>query len=94
LSELLELWRFRSPWHRDETHVDEMFPAASYQYVLYGLGFESETSTTRRRAWNAEQQHARQLFEANRKMIDKLLANLPTNRELLNKVKQQGFSRI
>ena len=94
LSELLELWRFRSPWHRDETHVDEMFPAASYQYVLYGLGFESETSTTRRRAWTAEQQHARQLFEANRKMIDKLLANLPSNRELLRKVKQQGFSQI
>ena len=94
LSELLALWRSRSPWHRDETHVDEMFPSASYQYVLYGMGFESEPSTPRRRAFATEQQRAGKLFDSNRKMTDKLLANLPSNRELIRKVNQQGFSRI
>lgn len=94
LSELLALWQTRSPWHRDETHVDEMFPSASYQYVLYGMGFESESFVARRRASVAEQQHAMKLFDANRKMTDKLLANLPSNRELLRKVCVQGFSRI
>ena len=35
-------WQHRCPWHQDERRVDEMFPAASYQYVLYGMGFRSE----------------------------------------------------
>ena len=94
LSELLELWQCRSPWHRDETHVDEMFPSASYQYVLYGMGFETKPHTERRRASDAEQHRASELFGSNRKMIEKYLANLPTNRDLLRKVKEQGFSRI
>lgn len=94
LAEKLELWRFRSPWYRDETHVDEMFPAASYQYVLYGMDFHTQAPAEQRRAIAQEQQRAVELFESNRKMIGKLVANLPTNRELLGMVKQQGFSRI
>lgn len=94
LAELLLLWRSRSPWHLDETHVDEMFPAASYQYVLNGMGFESEPCTARRRSRAAQQKQAGELFDTNRKMTHKLLANLPTNRDLLTKVQQQGFSRI
>jgi tryptophan halogenase len=94
LAEKLELWRFHSPWHRDETHVDEMFPSASYQYVLYGMEFQTQPSAERRRAAANEQQRAVELFEANKKTIGKLVTNLPTNRELLQKVKQQGFSRI
>jgi 2-polyprenyl-6-methoxyphenol hydroxylase-like FAD-dependent oxidoreductase len=94
LAEKLELWRFRSPWHRDETHVDEMFPSASYQYVLYGMDFQTQGSAQRRRAATEEQQRAVEFFEANKHMIGKMVANLPTNRELLHKVRQQGFSRI
>ena len=38
LAELLALWRHRPPIRADLPMVDEVFPAASYQYVLYGMG--------------------------------------------------------
>ena len=43
LQELLLLWNYQSPWFHDEfDRVEEVFPAASYQYVLYGMGFRTE----------------------------------------------------
>ena len=39
LTDLLALWRDQPPSPRDLAQVDEVFPAASYQYVLYGMGF-------------------------------------------------------
>ena len=43
LREGLEYWRHHSPWHEDFSHREEVFSAASYQYVLYGMGFRTET---------------------------------------------------
>jgi tryptophan halogenase len=39
LAELLRIWRHQPPSHADLPQIDEIFPAASYQYVLYGMGF-------------------------------------------------------
>jgi hypothetical protein len=39
LAESLALWRDHPPSSRDFPEVDEIFPAASQQYVLYGMGF-------------------------------------------------------
>ncbi len=39
LSEQLALWREQPPSLWDFPHVDEVFAAASQQYVLYGMGF-------------------------------------------------------
>jgi flavin-dependent dehydrogenase len=94
LQEQLALWRTRSPWHRDESQVDEMFPSASYQYVLYGMDFRTESSPARRRSAEEEHQLAMEKFESNRRLTDRLVANLPSNRELIKKVHQQGFSTI
>ena len=45
LKELLTLWKYHSPWFFDEfDRLEEVFPAASYQYVLYGMGFRTEVS--------------------------------------------------
>ncbi len=38
LNDKLALWRVRAPWHADAPRVDELFPAASYQYVWLGMG--------------------------------------------------------
>jgi tryptophan 7-halogenase len=38
LRDLLELWRFQPPGPGDLGAAQEIFPAASYQYVLYGMG--------------------------------------------------------
>lgn len=39
LAECLALWREQPPSAWDFPHIDEMFPAASQQYVLYGMGW-------------------------------------------------------
>ena len=47
--ELLELWRYRPPSHRDFHQLEEIFPSASYQYVLYGMGFRPQAGGHARR---------------------------------------------
>jgi tryptophan halogenase len=39
LADLLRLWRDQPPSRADLPAADEIFPAASYQYILYGMGF-------------------------------------------------------
>ncbi|MBU2879342.1 MULTISPECIES: tryptophan halogenase family protein [Aliiglaciecola] len=92
LTELMELWQHQSPWHSDFTQTDEVFPSASYQYVLYGMGFKTQQSKTIRRSDN--QQIALENFRKNQQMTEKLLRGLPTNRELINKIHQYGLQRI
>ncbi len=38
LAESIALWRHRPPGAGDFTAQDEIFPAASYRYILYGMG--------------------------------------------------------
>lgn len=92
LKDLMALWKYRSPADHDFTSNNEVFPAASYQYVLYGMGFDSDYSHSPYLLDNwifAEQQ-----FAQNKKMIKQALTTLPTNRELLNKVREYGLSAI
>lgn len=35
----MQLWQQQPPWYDDAPRVDELFPSASYQYVLFGMGF-------------------------------------------------------
>ncbi|MCU6453761.1 tryptophan 7-halogenase [Sphingomonas sp. A2-49] len=39
LADLLAVWRHHPPSAADLPHADEVFPPASYQYVLYGMGW-------------------------------------------------------
>lgn len=39
LTDLLRIWRDQPPSSFDLPESEEVFPAASYQYVLYGMGF-------------------------------------------------------
>ena len=41
LSELLDVWKTQIPGVHDFSHQNEFFPPASYQYILYGMGFET-----------------------------------------------------
>jgi hypothetical protein len=94
LAEQVALWRHQSPWHRDTAHVDELFPSASFQYVLYGMGFETQRSTTVRRSEEQSYQRAGNLFQENVKRTQQLLASMPTNRELINKIQAYGLQKI
>ena len=39
LLDLLEFWRHQPPSRYDLNRVEEVFPSASYQFILYGMGF-------------------------------------------------------
>ncbi|RBP48728.1 tryptophan halogenase family protein [Arenicella xantha] len=94
LREKLKVWRHQAPWHLDTPHIDELFPSASYQYVLYGMGFVTYPQSLEAR--NASQQlaQANQLLHDNAKRTASLLNAMPNNRELINKVAEFGFQKI
>lgn len=92
LRELLELWRYQVPWKQD-IRGDEMFPWASYQYVLYGMGFETSPLHPKRRA-SMDSEKAAHLFNENRKKAQVFMDKLPTNRALLGKLHEFGFQKV
>jgi tryptophan halogenase len=92
LKELLTLWRYQSPWYFDEfDRLEEVFPAASYQYVLYGMGFETEVAPedTADTALAASR-----LLKENERITVEMSARLPRNRELLNKIYEYGLQPV
>lgn len=88
----LEYWRHHCPWHEDFGRREEVFSWASYQYILYGMGFQ-----TRSAAWllsEAERAQALESLAATAKQAKALAAMLPANRELLTKVRRYGLQKI
>ena len=94
LQESLRLWRYQSPWRDDLPQFDELFSAASYQYVLYGMGFETEAPGNSRHSFESGKASAENLFRENEQRTMQLLNALPTNRELIGKVHEYGFQTI
>ncbi len=94
LRDSLELWRYRCPGHSDFPHMDELFSSASYQYVLYGMGFETNGPDSARQSDRGGEKLARELFNENIAQTKQLMGALPGNRELIDKVLQYGFPRV
>ncbi|SMF33616.1 Dehydrogenase (flavoprotein) [Alteromonadaceae bacterium Bs31] len=92
LKELLELWKFRPPYHHDLLHTEEIFPSASYQYVLYGMGFET-SADMKAPEGNSEQKFLRQVRESIQQ-AEKLSGSLPSNRALLQTIEKHELQKI
>lgn len=88
LQESLRLWRHQAPWHLDTPYIDELFPAASYQYILYGMGFETAVDTRSTRHHANNQALAQRLFSENAKRTQQLTSGLPDNRALIRHITQ------
>lgn len=88
----LELWQYRVPSDFDFDSLHEVFPAASYLYVLYGMGFKTDISRQSHKLQNSNVTD--QSLKKNIEIKKKVLANLPTNRDLINKVHEFGFQRL
>ncbi|NCF19884.1 MAG: tryptophan 7-halogenase [Haliea sp.] len=82
LTELLELWQFQPPSRHDFLQAEEIFPSASYQYVLYGMGFSTHQRSTSCRRDSFEQ--ADRYYKENKSQIERQINGLPSNRELIN----------
>jgi hypothetical protein len=92
LQELLELWRFRPPSGRDFTETEEVFPAASYQYVLYGMGFRPEPASHPRRL--DDPRAAQRCLQDVAKARQRFLRGLPDNRSLIDHIRAKGLPRV
>ena len=87
LTELLQLWRHRPPSRFDLQQIDEIFPAASYQYVLYGMGFPPPS---------AQQRDPRTplLLQKVEQRGRTLASSLPTNRAYLDALRSAGVFSV
>ena len=92
LKDLLHLWRYQSPWFHDEfDRVEEVFPAASYQYVLYGMGYQTQVEPD---AIAGEAKMAQRAIRENAVQTERLRAGLPRHRDLIRKIVDQGLQAI
>ena len=91
LKELLELWRKRIPYERDLLHTEEIFPAASYLYVLYGMGFSTELSI--KGSTLSELEKSKLLFDDDYKKFDRYAVAVTSTRKLLSSIMQSGLKK-
>ncbi len=92
LLERLEHWKSHPPSRYDFDNVFEPFPLESYQYILYGLNFPMDLRH------NQSSFHMIELAQKNFARV-KDLANiaakeLPSHRELLNKIRTYNFQSV
>ena len=69
-----------------------MFSAASYQYVLYGMGFKTYPASWLRN--DRDRILAQEKMNEAGKYTKALAASLPGNRELLSKIRRHGLQKI
>ena len=92
LQKLLRLWKYQSPGFLDEfDRLDEVFPAASYQYILYGMGFRTEVEPFDTVATQALA--SRFLGEAEA-LTQRMKAQLPRNRDLVRRIHEHGLQTL
>jgi len=84
LAALLEMWQYQAPSRYDLIENEEIFPSASYQYILYGMGFHSQSKLLNKDSEMVKKAHA--IKQSLTKGKGQLLAGLPTNRALLTAI--------
>ncbi len=92
LRDLLTLWRHRPPSRRDFDRLEELFPSASYQYVLYGMGFRPEPGAYARPSNRDDA--ADGFFREAAALTRKMLPALPSNRALIDHIQRHGMLRV
>src|SRR6185295_13875953 len=92
LQNLLLLWKHQSPWFHDEfDRIEEVFPAASYQYVLYGMGFRTEVEPE---TVACDASVAARALRENALQTERLRIGLPRHRDLIRKIHEHGMQRV
>lgn len=87
LKEDLLLWRHHAPWTEDFTHKDEIFPVASYQYILYGMGFDTKPSLLAMTE-NDQKLASHRSIEIER-IVASSLSHLESNTAALHRIRSQ-----
>ena len=90
LADLLLLWRHRPPSRYDMNRIQEVFPAASYQYVLYGMGLRHEPGPAPR---HDDAQLADGFLRDAASLTRRMLPALPDNRALIDHIRRHGLQQ-
>ncbi|HEY8976581.1 MAG TPA: tryptophan halogenase family protein [Burkholderiaceae bacterium] len=91
LAELLILWRHRAPYRQDFFRIEEVFPAASYQYVAHGMGLLPEPSARMRHPSLGDA--AEPYFRETAHLARRMLGALPLQRSLIDHIRAHGLPR-
>ncbi len=83
LVEDLAVWGYRGPVAADFDSAIELFPAASYQYVLYGMGFKPDFDQAAH--LYADREKAEQIIAQNKTLTQQLLTTLPPHRQYIDR---------
>lgn len=91
LHEMLDRWRYRWPNELDIDAQVDIFTEPSWQYVLYGMGWKTDLSAKA----GALRYHedARRAFAEVRRQADYAIANLPSNRDLIEYARTHRFGQ-
>jgi flavin-dependent dehydrogenase len=84
LQELLRQWRYRPPGRFDFILDVESFAFFNYQYILYGMEFQTDLSAGRSDFPNVAA--AQRLFDRIRVLSEKAARDLPSHRELVSEL--------
>ena len=88
LLDLLDRWRFRAPNELDIDPNIDIFTESSWQYVLYGMGWETDLAA--RAGTLRYEEDARRAFAEVKRQGEFAVANLPGNRELVQYARAGG----
>ncbi|MCC2617881.1 tryptophan 7-halogenase [Aestuariibacter halophilus] len=88
LQTLLSLWSYQPPNRHDFIQNEEVFPSASYQYVLYGMGFTTQPAGDH--ILQRQQSRIADIVASNQQQTQRLLGGLPSNRALLDAIVAQA----
>jgi len=91
LKELLDRWRFRPPNEMDVDRNVDIFTEASWQYVLYGMGWKTDLSA--KAGVFRFREEAKAAFSKIRQQGEFALRQLPSNRELVRFAQRSGFGQ-
>lgn len=91
LADKLAMWRTRPPHRLDFTADLEMYLPASWQFVLYGMEFQTDMSAAG--AVHGRLEEARREMAMIGQVAERALADLPSHRSLIERVYAEGFSR-
>jgi flavin-dependent dehydrogenase len=91
LQQKLMMWQQFVPSRYDVPMAEELFPAASYQYILYGMQHLPRGERSIKAGSALRANHA---FAEVQKKTQQLRAGLVSNRELLNQIKAHGLQKI
>jgi tryptophan halogenase len=86
LAEQVALWKDQPPSAWDFPQIDEIFSAASQQYILYGMGFPTPSSGATGSSITAARASLAEIHERGRALV----SALPTNRTYMANIKGEA----